>query len=83
MSTRQPIAVGRCLVHTEYFRSYQVNPTKVASTVGVRIMSPSATDEGAHTPASDVYLVMTDAADVQRLAAYFSDLARKMQRIEE
>lgn len=53
-----------------------------AASAGVRVMQPSSGgDEFHYMPASDVYLYLT-AADAQKLSAYFSDIARKMQEVE-
>lgn len=91
ISLPTPLWIGRCFVNTEcgskkypmydsvgrvmdgrYHRGY----------AGVRFISPSATEEGAYLPASDVYMYLTDV-QLQELAAYFSSLARKVTGVEE
>lgn len=83
MKTDQPIAVGRCLVNLEYFRQWAPRPNSTSSTAGVRIMQPGSTDEGAYTPASDIFLLLTSASEAQRMAEFFSGVARKMQGIDQ
>lgn len=83
MKTNHPIAVGSILVNLEYFRIWAPTPQATSSAAGVRLMQPSFTDEGAHTPASDVYLIMNSAAEAQRMAEFFSSIARKMQGIDQ
>lgn len=82
---RQPIAAGRCVIHAESVRT-AVQSTRhgmVNPTAGVRISQPSTTEEGAFIPSSDVYIYLANAAEAQRLAAYFSQLARTLQGTEE
>ena len=90
ISLPTPMWLGRCFVNTEVAgNQYQIycsagTPMKGRyhpAYAGVRFTSPSATEEGAYLPASDVYMYLTDV-QVQELAAYFSSLARKLTGVE-
>jgi hypothetical protein len=49
---------------------------------GVRVMQPSTGGDDSHyAPPSDVYLYLS-VADAQKLSAYFSAIARKLQGVE-
>lgn len=59
-----------------------VKAGRYAASAGVRVMQPSSGgDECHYMPPSDVYLYLT-AADAQKLSAYFSGIARKLQEVE-
>lgn len=81
MSKYQPIAAGRCLFHIE---SLIDKPSRgYAPSAGMRVMQPSSGGDDCHfAPASDVYLFI-GIDDAQRLSAYFSSIARKLQGFDE
>ena len=83
MSRTTPMIAGQCIVITE-----QVSPER--STDGrfyrpyasVRILQPSSGGgDEPYVPPSDVYMNLAPV-DLQNLAAYFSDLARKVLEIK-
>ena len=78
--SNKPIAAGRCMFNTEILN---VKPGRgCGSSAGVRVMQPSSGgDECHYAPPSDVYLYLS-AADAQKLSAYFSAIARKLQEVE-
>lgn len=85
ISPPTPLWLGRCIINAEYvalpMRRNTYTENMYPGYAGVRFISPSATDENGYTPASDVYMYLTDV-QVQELAAYFSSLARKIAGVE-
>ena len=66
------LAIGQNIVHVTYVG---------ANFAGIRVLSPSQTDEHVYVPGADIYL-RCQVDDLLALSNLFSQLARQLQGIE-